>query len=129
MSKFLDDFVGVIDVSREFSVAAMLAPNGELIRKPFKVDHTPDGFHKFLEILKKEEARLQRKPIYFVESTGIFHLPLFFFLRSNILKGFVLNPLCVHSIKNFDLRKVKNDNSMCQGLVGKSIFSQHPLNY
>lgn len=110
LSQFISDFVVGIDVSSEFSVVAMLAPTGELIRKPFRIDHNPTGFHKLLDILKKEEERLKRKPIYFVESTGIFHLPLFFFLRSNDLKGFVLNPLCVHSTKNFDLRKVKNDN-------------------
>lgn len=109
LSQFLDDFVVGIDVSSEFSVIAMLAPTGELIRKPFRINHNPTGFNKLLEILKKEEERLKRKPIYFVESTGIFHLPLFFFLRSNDLKGFVINPLCVHSTKNFDLRKVKND--------------------
>ena len=109
MSKFQDDFVVGIDVSSEFSIVAMLEPSGALIRKPFRIDHNPVGFHKLLDILKKEEERLNRKPIYFVESTDIFHLPLFFFLRSNDLKGFVLNPLCVHSTKNFDLRKVKND--------------------
>ena len=109
LSKFQDDFVVGIDVSSEFSIVAMLEPSGALIRKPFRVDHNTVGFHKLLDIFKKEEERLNRKPIYFVESTGIFHLPLFFFLRSNDLKGFVLNPLCVHSTKNFDLRKVKND--------------------
>lgn len=109
MSEFLHDFVVCIDVASEFSLVAMLAPDGELIRKPFRIDHNPGGFNHLLQILKKEEERLNRKPIYFVESMGIFHLPLFFFLRSNDLKGFVLNPLCVHSTKNFDLRKVKND--------------------
>jgi len=117
VSQFLDDFVVGIDVSSEFSVVAMLAPTGELIRKPFRIDHNPTGFHKLLDILKKEEERLKRKPIYFVESTGIFHLPLFFFLRSNDLKGFVLNPLCVHSTKNFDLRKVKNDNKDAEAIA------------
>jgi len=106
-----------IDVSSEFSIVAMLAPTGELIRKPFRIDHNPVGFHKLLDILKKEEERLKRKPIYFVESTGIFHLPLFFFLKSNDLKGFVLNPLCVHSTKNFDLRKVKNDNKDSEAIA------------
>lgn len=109
MSKFLHDFVIGIDVASEFSLVAMLAPNGDLIRKPFRIDHNPAGFQRLLQIIKKEEERLNRSPIYFVESTGIFHLPLFFFLRSNDLKGFVLNPLCVHSTKNHDIRKVKND--------------------
>ena len=117
MSQFLNDFVVGIDVSSEFSIVAMLAPTGELIRKPFRIDHNPVGFHKLLDILKKEEERLKRKPIYFVESTGIFHLPLFFFLKSNDLKGFVLNPLCVHSTKNFDLRKVKNDNKDSEAIA------------
>ena len=117
MSQFLNDFVVGIDVSSEFSIVAMLAPTGELIRKPFRIDHNPAGFRKLLDILQKEEERLKRKPIYFVESTGIFHLPLFFFLKSNDLKGFVLNPLCVHSTKNFDLRKVKNDNKDSEAIA------------
>ena len=117
MSQFLNDFVVGIDVSSEFSIVAMLAPTGELIRKPFRIDHNPVGFHKLLDILKEEEERLKRKPIYFVESTGIFHLPLFFFLKSNDLRGFVLNPLCVHSTKNFDLRKVKNDNKDSEAIA------------
>ena len=117
LSQFLNDFVVGIDVSSEFSIVAMLAPTGELIRKPFRIDHNPTGFHKLLDILKKEEERLNRKPIYFVESTGIFHLPLFFFLKSNDLKGFVLNPLSVHSTKNFDLRKVKNDNKDAEAIA------------
>ncbi|HZK86295.1 MAG TPA: IS110 family transposase, partial [Desulfosporosinus sp.] len=116
MSQFLNDFVVGIDVSSEFSIVAMLAPTGELIRKPFRIDHNPAGFRKLLDILQKEEERLKRKPIYFVESTGIFHLPLFF-LKSNDLKGFVLNPLCVHSTKNFDLRKVKNDNKDSEAIA------------
>lgn len=109
MSQFLHDFVVGIDVASEFSFVAMLAPNGQLIRKPFRIEHNPAGFHRLLQILKNEEERLNSKPIFFVESTGIYHLPLFFFLRSNDLKGFVLNPLCVHSTKNHDIRKVKND--------------------
>ena len=109
MPKFSRDFVVGIDVASEFSVVAMRDPDGQLIRKPFRIDHNPDGFNQLLQILKKEEERLNRSPVYFVESTGIFHLPLFFFLRSNDLKGFVLNPLCIHSTKNSNIRKVKND--------------------
>lgn len=117
MPKFLHDFVVGIDVAAEFSFVAMLAPNGELIRKPFRIDHNPAGFHYLLQILKKEEERLNRSPVYFVESTGIFHLPLFFFLKSNDFKGYVLNPLCVHSTKNHDIRKVKNDKKDAEAIA------------
>jgi hypothetical protein len=61
-----------------------------------------------LEILKKEEERSKRKPIYFVEPTGNFHLPLFFFLRLNNFKGFATN-LFVRSFSQKNvLRKAKN---------------------
>ena len=117
MSQFLHDFVVGIDVASEFSYVAMLDPDGELLRKPFRIDHNPAGFQHLLQLLKKEEERLNRSPVYFVESTGIFHLPLFFFLRSNGLKGFVLNPLCVHSTKNHNVRKVKNDKKDAEAIA------------
>lgn len=117
MSQFIHDFVVGIDVASDFSYVAMLAPDGELIRKPFRIEHTPAGFQQLLQILKKEEERLNRSPVYFVESTGIFHLPLFFFLKSNGLKGFVLNPLCVHSTKNCNIRKVKNDKKDAEAIA------------
>jgi transposase len=106
-----------IDVASAFSYVAMLAPDGELIRKPFRIDHNAAGFKHLTDVLQKEEKRLNKKPIYFVESTGIFHLPLFCFLRSNDLKGFVLNPLCVHSTKNHDIRKVKNDKKDAEAIA------------
>ena len=117
MPQFLHDFVVGIDVASEFSYVAMLAPDGDFLRKPFRIDHNPAGFQQLLQILKKEEERLNRSPVYFVESTGIFHLPLFFFLRSNGLKGFVLNPLCVHSTKNLNIRKVKNDKKDAEAIA------------
>ena len=39
MPNFLHDFVVGIDVAAEFSFVAMLAPDGELIRKPFRIDY------------------------------------------------------------------------------------------
>ena len=124
MPNFLHDFVVGIDVAAEFSFVAMLAPDGELIRKPFRIDHNPAGFNHLLQILKKEEERLNRSPVYFVESTGIFHLPLFFFLKSNDFKGYVLNPLCVHSTKNRDIRKVKNDKKDAEAIAHLAKYTE-----
>jgi hypothetical protein len=55
LSQFLNDFVVGIDVFSEFSIVAMLAPAEELIRKPFRIDHNPAGFHKLLDILTKKK--------------------------------------------------------------------------
>ena len=68
LPQFLHDFVVGIDVASEFSYVALLAPNGQLLRKPFRIDHNPAGFQHLLNILKIEEERLNSKPIFFVES-------------------------------------------------------------
>lgn len=49
------------------------------------------------------------KTSLFMESTGVYHLPLLHFLQSKQLEVFVINPLITNSNKNQDIRKVKND--------------------
>ena len=44
-----------------------------------------------------------------MESTGIYHFPLFCYLIESGFEAFVINPLITHSIKNIGIRKVKND--------------------
>lgn len=44
MSKFLYKPTVGIDVSADFSVVAILSPDGEIYRKPFKIKHDRDGF-------------------------------------------------------------------------------------
>lgn len=109
LSSFLDKTVVGVDVASDASVVAVLAPDGQQAVKPFKIPHTPKGFDRLLAVLKKQEERFNSRPILAMESTGIYHLPLFLFLESNDYQGFVLNPLSVHSTRNFDIRKVKND--------------------
>lgn len=65
------DFVVGIDVVSKFSFVAMLDPDGRLISEPFRVDHNPAGFQELLQVLKYEEERLNSKPSFFVESTGL----------------------------------------------------------
>jgi len=55
LPQFLHDFVVGIDVASEFSYVAMLAPDGGLVRKPFRIDHNPAGFQQLLQILKKKK--------------------------------------------------------------------------
>lgn len=55
MSKFYNNIVVAIDVSAEFSMTAILAPNGDVYRKSFKIRHDMDGFEFLLKEIKKAE--------------------------------------------------------------------------
>ena len=45
MSNFFNSPVVGIDVSADFSYAAILAPNGDVYKKPFKIKHDLNGFN------------------------------------------------------------------------------------
>ena len=111
MSKYLNHIVVGIDVASEFSFAAILCPDGSQFRKPFKFAHSVDGFNYLLEQIKKAEEEFAMKPVFFMESTGVYHLTLFHFLKDNDFETLVINPLVTNSIKNKNIRKVKNDRN------------------
>jgi len=111
MSKFYSTPVIGVDVAADFSVAAILAPNGDIYKKPFRFNHDADGFNYFLDIIKKVEEEFSTKIALFMEATGIYHLTLFYFLTNNNIDTFVINPLVTNCNKNKNIRKVKNDNS------------------
>ena len=107
----INNYISVgIDVAADDSVICIMLPSFETYGKPFKVMHTDlASMAKAVEAIKKAEETFQMKSQIFLESTGIYHFPLFCFLRDAGLEVFVLNPLITHSNKNADIRKVKND--------------------
>lgn len=109
MSKFFNSPVIGIDVSADFSMVAILAPNGDVYRKAFKIKHDVSGFNYLLKQIKKVEEEFTMKSAIFMESTGVYHLSLFHFLNKNFDNTFVINPLITKCNKNVDIRKVKND--------------------
>lgn len=111
MPKYLNHTVVGIDVASEFSFASILCPDGSQFRKPFKFFHSAEGFNDLLEQIKKAEEEYAMKPVFFMESTGVYHLPLFHFLKDMKFEAFVINPLVTNSIKNKSIRKVKNDRN------------------
>jgi transposase len=111
MSKYLNNLVVGIDVASQFSFVAVLSPDGSQYRKPFKILHTADGFNYLIEQIKKAEEEFSTKPVFFMESTGVYHLTLFHFLKDNKFETFVINPLVTNCNKNKDIRKVKNDKN------------------
>lgn len=53
MSKFFNSPVVGIDVSADFSYAAILAPNGDVYKKSFKIKHDLNGFNHLVNEIKK----------------------------------------------------------------------------
>lgn len=111
MSKFYNSPVIGVDVAADFSVATILAPDGSIYKKAFRFNHDAEGFTFFLETIKKVEETFDRPSPVFMESTGIYHLNLFYFLVNNKVLCSVINPLITHCNKNKEIRKVKNDKS------------------
>lgn len=111
LPKYLNSLVVGIDVASEFSFTAILCPDGSQYRKPFRFDHSAVGFNFLLEQIKKAEEEFAMKPVFFMESTGVYHLTLFHFLKDNKFETLVINPLVTNSSKNKSIRKVKNDRN------------------
>lgn len=121
MSKYFYSPVVGIDVSEGFHIVSILDPKGDIYRRPFKVIHSLKGFNYLVEEIKKVEKEFGMKSGVFMESTGVYHLSLFHFLKKNQLEAFVINPLITNSNKNKDIRKVKNDkkDSLSIARMGK----------
>ena len=99
-----------IDVGSAFSFMSIVDPDENLILKPFKIIHNDlDSLNRALAAIKNAEESNSLKSRTFLESTGIYHFPLFCFLMESGFEAFVVNPLITHSIKNIGIRKVKND--------------------
>lgn len=121
MSKYFYSPVIGIDVSEGYHIVSILDPKGDVYRKPFKITHSLDGFNYLVEQIKKVEKEFNMKSGAFMESTGVYHLSLFHFLKSNNIEAYVINPLVTNSNKNKDIRKVKNDkkDSLSIARMGK----------
>jgi len=121
MSNYFYNPVIGIDVSADFSYAAILAPNGDIYKKSFKIKHDLNGFNHLVNEIKKVEEEFNMKTAIFMESTGVYHLSLFHYLNNNFDNTFVINPLITKSNKNGDIRKVKNDkkDALTIATIGK----------
>ena len=109
MSNYYFKPVVGIDISQGFHVVSILNPMSKLHTKTFKIYNTLDGFSYLLSQIEKVEREYNMKTAIFMESTGVYHLSLFHFLKKQNLEVNLINPLVTNSNKNKDIRKVKND--------------------
>lgn len=121
-NNFNNFFISVgIDVGADFSWMSIALPNQQFVGKPFKIIHSNlDSLELAVSTIKKAEESNSLKARIFLESTGIYHYPLFCYLREAGLNVFIINPLITKSSTNINIRKVHNDrfDSKKAALVG-----------
>jgi transposase len=110
-----------LDVGADFTWMSIARPNGTFIGKPFKILHS-DPLSRELAVTKIKEAEetCSLKSRCFLESTGIYHIPLLCFLRDKGFNCYVINPIITKNSTNVNIRKVHNDkfDSRKAALVG-----------
>lgn len=77
-----------IDVSKEKSTVCLLKPYGEMVSKPFEVNHV----EKELAELSAMLLHLNDEIRVVMEATKIYHLPILSYLQENGLFVAVVNP-------------------------------------
>jgi len=120
MSDFFNRPTVGIDVSADFSIVAILSPDGQVLKKPFKICHDFESFKYLSSQIKEVEKAYGMKTGIFMESTGVYHISLFHFLKSEF-DTYIINPLITNSNKNNEIRKVKSDkkDSLTIARLGK----------
>ena len=119
MKKERTSFISVgIDVGADFSEMSVALPNYELAGKPYKLIHSkPKSLRGAVERIQAVEQREGLCAKIFLESTGIYHYPLYYYFKGLGYEIFVLNPLITHANQNINIRKVHNDKLDSQKVV------------
>ncbi|WP_347282684.1 IS110 family transposase [uncultured Alistipes sp.] len=99
-----------LDVGADFTWMSIMLPNGTLTGKPFKIIHS-DPQSRELAVTKIKEAQemYSLKSRCFLESTGIYHIPLLCFLHDKGFDCSVINPIITKNSTNSNIRKLHND--------------------
>ena len=115
-------FISVgINVGADFSWMSIALPNQQLVGKPYKILHNcMSSLTTDVSKIKESEELYSLESRIFLESTGIYHYPLFCYLRDKGFNCSVINPIITKNRTNMNIRKVHNDrfDSKKAALVG-----------
>ncbi len=99
-----------IDVGADFSFMSIALPNQTFVGKPFKITHSNlNSLEAAVSKIKEAEESNSLKARIFLESTGVYHYPLFCYLRDKGFNVSVINPIITNNSTNLNIRKVHND--------------------
>ncbi|HBF4522293.1 TPA: transposase, partial [Clostridioides difficile] len=78
--------------------------------KPFKIIHSdPQSRELAISKIKEAQEMYSLESRCFLESTGIYHIPLLCFLRDKGFDCAVINPIITKNSTNMNVRKLHND--------------------
>lgn len=102
-----------VDVAKCKSVYMIMTSEGEILMDAIELKHNTEKFEK----IKKNIERLEIQDLtVFMESTGIYHLPVERYFKENGFNTLVINSLTTKN--NYDtLRKTKTDKKDCYRLA------------
>lgn len=107
-----------IDVGADFSFMSIALPNQTFIGKPFKIVHKDlKSLERAVLTIKEAEELHSMKARIIMESTGIYHYPLFCYLSDKGCDVAVINPIITKNSINLNIRKVVNDKSSAKNLA------------
>ena len=99
-----------IDIGADFSLMAIALSTQEIIGKPYKILHSNNrSVQGAVERILSMEQAYELPARVYMESTGIYHLPLYHRLKNAGLDVYVLNPLVTHANQNINIRNIHND--------------------
>lgn len=100
---------------------SIVLPNQQFVGKPYKILHDQmDSLAAVVSKIKEAEELYSLESRIFLESTGIYHYPLFCYLRDKGFNCSVINPIITKNSTNINIRKVHNDrfDSQKAALIG-----------
>jgi transposase len=117
-------FVG-IDISKNFFNVSIVNRRGEEIKR-FNFDMDIYHFNKLLEELNKFN---KKSIIVGMESSGVYHMNLYSFLRENSFNVSLINPLIISSFTKLSLRKSKTDRKDAKEIAKYLLMVDENINY
>ena len=93
-----------IDVGADFSWMSIALPNQAFVGKPFKILHSDlNSLSLAVSKIKEAEELYSLESRIFLESTGIYHYPLFCYLRDKGFNIAVINPIITKNSTNINI--------------------------
>ena len=97
-----------IDVGKRHHEVGVIDEKGQPIGKTLRFENSKSGSEKLLEFFNQHQLAPDNSVIG-LEATGHYWLSIFSFVHKLGFKTTVFNPLQSDSLRNFYLRKTKND--------------------